>query len=97
MTSYIKLVSGQFGWDYLIVACTKDGDDIYRYNPQSGTDERLDQYIQSDVDYPSLATTFGWDGGPEENVEDIAAAQEYLDEHEGDVIEDHAGYFDLGE
>jgi len=91
--SYIKLVSGQFGWDYYIVACTKDGDDIYRYNPRRGTDERLDEYIQTDTDYPSLARSFGWDG----NDDDIEAAQAYLDEHEGDVIEDNDGYFDLGE
>jgi len=91
---YIKLVSGQFGWDYYVIACTKDGDDIYRYNPETGTDERLDTYIQSDTEYCSLARDFGWDSVDMENIEE---AQAYLDEHDGDVIEDHSGLFDLGE
>lgn len=40
----IKLKSGEFGWDYLLVN-TETGKDIL---------------IQSDWDYPGIASAFGW-------------------------------------
>jgi hypothetical protein len=63
-------------------------------------------YIQTDLDFPSLAMDFGWSGRllPKTklravNIKDddltgaeIYSAILYLDEHEGDVVED-PGYF----
>ena len=44
--------------------------------------------IQSDYDYPGVATTFGW-AGPDD---DISGAAEYLDDNVGASVED-PGYF----
>lgn len=61
--------------------------------------------IQTDWDYPSVASTFGWcacecgetDGTvkcPHRTVDEmIQGAREYLDEHIGDTAED-PGYFE---
>ena len=84
----IMLESGQFGWDYLIA------------------DNNSDQtrYIQTDWDYPGVATTFGWcacDCGFTDGTVDcehrtasemITEAGEYLDDHIGDTVDD-PGYF----
>lgn len=69
----IKLLPGMFGWDYLIV------------NVETGAD----LLVQSDFDYPGVASAFGWTG----DDDDIVGAQEYLDEHLFDTAED-PGYFD---
>lgn len=45
--------------------------------------------IQTDYDYPGVASTFGW-AGPDN---DIAGAQEFLDDNVGASVED-PGYFD---
>jgi len=87
--SHIKLESGRFGWDYYIIQCDADGNERYKYNEKTGVDERVDILIQTDTDYPSIASMFGWDG--EES--DIAEAQEYLDDNDGMIVED-PGYFD---
>jgi len=52
-------------------------------------DDGRDLLVQNDYDYPGLATTFGWSG----DAEDIAAAQEYLDNHLFESVED-PGYFE---
>ena len=61
--------------------------------------------IQTDYDYPSLASSFGWSpckcgstdgtvGCPHKTVSDmIAEAGQYLDDNIGETIEDHDGYF----
>ena len=76
----ITLQEGQFGWDYLIVA--EDGQDIL---------------IQTDWEYPEVARTFGWET-PEGKAltasEEIALAQQFLDDNIGAEAED-PGYFDV--
>lgn len=46
-------------------------------------------YVQTDWDYPGIANAFG--GGFKDN--EIGKAQQYLDDHIGDRVED-PGYFD---
>lgn len=92
----IQLLSGQFGWDYILRA--QDGREIL---------------IQTDWDYPSVASNFGWyhqcdtdnlvHGETDGTVDCpvcgkkastlIVEAQDFLDEHIGDIIED-MGYFE---
>lgn len=89
----ITLQAGKFG-TYLLVP----------NDPQ--VESRL---VQTDWDYPGVASTFGWspchpetDGTVDCPVcgksvsELIQEAGEYLDEHIGDSVED-PGYFDGGE
>lgn len=83
----ITFARGDFGFTYLVVA--EDGRDIL---------------IQSDWDYPGLASTFGWtpcECGTTDGTVDcphktasrmIAEAQEFLDRHIGDSVDD-PGYF----
>lgn len=73
----IKLEEGTFGWDYLIVN-TDTGEDIL---------------VQTDWDYPGVASSFGWGGETGDPEVDIPAAQEYLDENIGVEAED-PGYFE---
>jgi hypothetical protein len=87
----ITLESGEFGWDY-ILRCVE-------------TDQT--RLIQTDWDYPGIATTFGWVACPHCNETDgtvnckhrtasemIARAQGYLDEKAlGEIVAD-PGYFD---
>jgi hypothetical protein len=73
----IRLEAGSFGWDYLIVN-VDTGDDIL---------------VQTDWDYPGVASTFGWGDYTDNPDEDIPAAQEFLDENIGAVMED-PGYFE---
>lgn len=96
----IRLESGDFGWDYLIV----------------DEDTGKDKLIQTDWDYPGLASTFGWsttltndcDGIHDHQSTDgtvdceycgttasefISDAASYLDDHIGEVVDD-PGYFD---
>jgi hypothetical protein len=86
----IRLEAGQFGWDFLLV------------NTETGED----QLIQSDWDYPGVASSFGWEacqlcGRTDGTVncehrtasEMISEAGDYLTEHVGDEIED-PGYFE---
>ncbi len=75
------------GWDYLLIA--DDGQEVL---------------IQTDWDYPGTARAFGWTpcscGATDGTVDCshrtasamIGSAQEYLDEHFGDEIDD-PGYF----
>jgi hypothetical protein len=51
-------------------------------------DSGCDILVQTDWDFPGIASTFGWGG----DCQDIAGAVEYLDEHIGDEVED-PGYF----
>jgi len=88
--STIRLESGDFGWDFLIV------------NEDTGEDI----LIQTDWDYPGVATTFGWPGHEHDStdgtidcpecgksaMEMINEAREWLSDHIGDVAED-PGYF----
>ena len=78
---YVRLETAKFGC-YLAVACDKNGDDIYTGNV------REDYLFQTDHEYPYLAKSYGWNG----ELDNILGAIDYLDEHEGDVIED-PGYF----
>lgn len=83
----IRLEKGDFGFCYLLVA--EDGRDIL---------------IQTDWEYPSMATSFGWKacscGRTDGTVncahktasQMIGEAQDFLDDHIGDSIED-PGYF----
>ena len=62
-------------------------------------------YVQSDVDYPAIASDFGWVACPcgmtdgtidckhRKVIDMIVEAREFLDEHDGEEIED-PGYFD---
>lgn len=82
--------SGQFGWDYEVV-CAED--------------ESQTLYIQSDWEYAGLASSMGWcpcecgftDGTVDcehRKVGDmLAEAQEWIDDHLGEVFED-PGYFE---
>ena len=75
----ISIEPGQFGWDYLIEA--SDGRNIL---------------VQSSHDYPGLAENYGWTAKDGTNYADqIADAQEFLEEHLGEPIED-PGYFHQG-
>lgn len=83
----IRLEKGDFGFCYLLVA--EDGRDIL---------------VQTDWQYPSVASSFGYvpcecgatDGtvncSHKTATQMISEAQDYLDEHIGDTIED-PGYF----
>lgn len=51
--------------------------------------DHLSRFIQSENDYPGVASTFGWVG--EEN--DFAGAYKYLSENVG-AIADDPGYFE---
>lgn len=86
---HITLESGHFGWDY-ILRCVE-------------TNETL--LIQSDWDYPGVASSFGFvpcaqcdctdgtvDCAHKTVLEMITEAQEFLDSAEGEVTED-PGYF----
>ena len=86
----IRLEAGDFGWDYLIV----------------NTDNSDDILVQVDWDYPAWATAFGWSPchGETDGTVDcpicgksassmLVEAQEYLDAHIGDEVED-PGYFE---
>lgn len=81
----IRLESGDFGWDFLLVA--DNGESLL---------------IQSDWDYPGIASTFGWnpfDSGltdwTKEASDMINEAFEYLTEIADSEIEvDDPGYFD---
>ena len=67
-------------------------------------DDRRDILIQTDWDYPGVASTFGWvpcECGETDGTVDcphktasqmISEAAEYLDEHIGNTVED-PGYF----
>lgn len=90
----LRLEEGSFGWDYLLVD-TETGEDLL---------------IQTDWDYPGVASTFGWSPctgcrkackGETDGTIDcarrtagahISSAQEYLDKHIGDEVDD-PGYF----
>jgi|ERR1039457_681237 hypothetical protein len=85
--------------------------DCYLITAEDGRDK----LIQSDYDYPGIASTFGWrvsslinkkhckhlgsDGTvdcPKCGIKAhdfISSARDYLEEHDGDVVED-PGYFD---
>ena len=71
----------------------------------SSTEYKETILVQLDWDYPSLAHTFGWTGicecGDTDGTVDcshksasdmIDGAREYLDTHEGEIVED-PGYF----
>lgn len=86
----ISLEDGQFGWDYVIT------------NNETGEDF----LIQTDYDYPGIASTFGWPGHEhgetdgtvdcpvcgKKAMEMINDAQKWLDDHIGATVED-PGYF----
>ena len=83
----VTLESGMFGWDYLLAA---DSGDV--------------RLIQDDWNYPAVAASFGWSPcpcGKTDGTVDcphrttgqmIADAQQFLDDHIGDTIDD-PGYF----
>jgi hypothetical protein len=83
----VTLQRGNLGFTYLLV--TEDGRDIL---------------IQSDWDYPGIANTFGWVpcecGATDGTVnclhktasQMIAEAQEFLDDHIGDSVEDPGSF-----
>jgi hypothetical protein len=88
--SGITLEEGQFGWDYIL-------------RDNATGEERL---IQTDYNYPGVASTFGWPGHEhgetdgtvdcpvcgKKALEMINEAQAWLDEHIGETVED-PGYF----
>lgn len=86
----IRLDGGQFGWDYIL----------------THIDTGSTRLIQTDWDYPGVASSFGWSHGHGETdgtiecpvchksaSEMITEAAEYLDDHIGDEIDD-PGYFE---
>lgn len=68
----------------------------YEYGGYIITDERdRTMLIQSDLDFPGLAETFGCKINPSWSLEkQIARAAKFLDRHVGKTVED-PGYFDL--
>ena len=91
--SKISYEIGQFGWDYI----------IYQVDNEDNT-----VLIQTDWDYPGLASTFGWENpckcGESDGTVDckkcklttsemITSASQYLDDNEGKVVDD-PGYFE---
>jgi hypothetical protein len=53
-----------------------------------------DILVQTDYDFPGLASTFGWDG----ERDDIEGAREFLDEiADTDTGVEDPGYFDIGD
>jgi hypothetical protein len=113
--SKVTLKAGQFGWDYILVSnespcCTKCNRTIpsnrYKKCPDCGCRKlkSADILIQSDWDYPGVASIFGWvacecgttDGtiscAHKTASEMILDAQEFLDHNIGRTTED-PGYF----
>lgn len=58
------------------------------------SDGGADRLVQTDWDYPGVASSFGWSpSSPSLTAgEEISEAGEYLDDHIGDTVED-PGYF----
>ena len=93
--SKFSVAAGGSGWDYQIY-CVED--------------ESLTQFVQSDWDYAGLASSMGWracECGRTDGTVDckacgrdvgemLAEAQEWIDDHLGEVFED-PGYFEGGE